>query len=277
MRNNYWSCSKLADKIRIIKKLKSATATGWANWKIKAETEHPIRYWIADEGLDHLQDFVFWIPNRLHNIQSYIDNRFISKTHALVAHKNHLKRGQWCDVDNRMLPCLFDSLVDFVETDLAPVACYNNENYKIPFWYKLPFAHWRSRDAGIENLKWQMALIKNEDNGYYDKNDSEYGKPTEQAKNAKEILDLYLWWKDIYPNRPDPYDISEWSAYCEEKRSLRKDKDLLASFDDQDDPLELKEKGEKALELLQKIEMEYENEDTENLIRLIKVRHSLWT
>jgi hypothetical protein len=52
---------------------------------------------------------------------------------------------------------------------------------------------------------------------------------------------------------------------------------LLASLDNQDDPLELKEKGEKASELLQKIDMDYENEDTENLIRLIKVRHSLWT
>src|ERR1035441_5443822 len=167
MRNNYWSCSKLADKIRITKKPKSATATEWANWKVKAESEHPIRYWIADEGLDHLQDFVFWIPNRLGDIRSYIDNRFISKTHALVAHKSNLKRGQWRDIDNRILPCLFDSLVDFVEIELAGQICWYNKNYKIPFWYKFPFSHWKSREAGIENLKWQMTLIKDEDNGYY--------------------------------------------------------------------------------------------------------------
>jgi hypothetical protein len=188
MRNNYWSCSKFADWIRKTKKPKSASAKEWAAWHLTAETSHPVRYWIADEGLDHLQNFVFWIPDRLHNVECYIDNRFISKTHALVAHKSNLKRGLWRDADFRMLPCLFDTLVDFVEGELALMACYN-KNYKISFWYKLPFIHWRSREAGIENLKWQMSLIKDEDNGY-NKDDPEYGTSTQQAINAKEILDL---------------------------------------------------------------------------------------
>jgi hypothetical protein len=40
---------------------------------------------------------------------------------------------------------------------------------------------------------------------------------------------------------------------------------------------ELKKQSDKALKLLQKIEKDYEKEDTAMLIRLVKVRDSLWT
>jgi hypothetical protein len=42
-------------------------------------------------------------------------------------------------------------------------------------------------------------------------------------------------------------------------------------------PAHLKKESTQCLKLLQKIEADYEKEDTEMLIRLIKVRHGLWT
>ena len=45
---------------------------------------------------------------------------------------------------------------------------------------------------------------------------------------------------------------------------------------DTKDP-KLKKQKDRAHKLLYKIEQQYEKEDTEMLIRLIKVRHSLWT
>lgn len=60
-----------------------------------------------------------------------------------------------------------------------------------------------------------------------------------QAEFAKEQYELYNWWKNVRPTRIDPW---------EEKN---------------EDPLE--------------IELSYTNEDTEMLIRLIKIRNSLWT
>jgi len=279
----YWSSSKFANWIRGVNKPASGTGAEWANWRIEAKAAHPFRFWLADSALNSIQAVVSYIPTKFHDARCYLDNRFVSQTHALVAHKEHLKRGQWRDVDNRFLYCMFDTLVDFVEIELAAEIFWHNENYKVPFRYKLPFMHWRSREAGIENLKWQMALVHNEDYGCYDKNDPKYGTPTDQAIKAKEVLALYIWWKDIYPNRPDPMKVSGFHDYCEEKRRIASEKTndkhtiMWAVLDGDNYSEELKKQGDKAHKLLSKLEKQYEKEEESMMIRLIKVRHKLWT
>jgi hypothetical protein len=101
----------------------------------------------------------------------------------------------------------------------------------------------------------------------------DYGKPTGQAIRAKEIKELYTWWTEIYPNRPDPYDASGWTAACEANRAANGGK---LSFSTPKDPV-LKKAHDKAHKLLQKIEADYEKEDEAMMIRLIKARDSLWT
>jgi hypothetical protein len=96
---------------------------------------------------------------------------------------------------------------------------------------------------------------------------------THQAKAAKEILELYTWWTVTHRNRPDPYEASGWSAACEAQRLANGGK---LSFSSPKDPV-LKKQSDKAHKLLQKIEKAYEKEDEEMMIRLIKVRESLWT
>lgn len=273
MRNHYWTCSKLANLIRGTKKPNSETCVGWANWRKDAKVSHPIRFWLADTGLDIAQNIVYYIPDKFYNIRCYLDNRFVSQTHALVAHKKHIKRGQWADVSSRFLPCLFDTLVDFVEIELAS-ELLSNKNYKIPIWYKLPFMHWRSREAGIENLKWQMALICDEHNGYSDQTDPKYGLPTEQAKRAAWILSAYLWWKDVYPNRSEPMKASGWDIYCTKKQELLGE-DCL--FSNKNIPKDLKKDFNKSYKLLKKIEKQYKEEDTKWMKELIENRHSFWT
>jgi len=99
-------------------------------------------------------------------------------------------------------------------------------------------------------------------------------EPTGQATSAKEIKDLYLWWTTVYPNRPDPHDASGWSDYCEASRIANGGK---LSWSGGDKSPELKKQSDKSLKLLQKIEAAYEKEDEAMLIRLIKIRNSLWT
>jgi hypothetical protein len=101
----------------------------------------------------------------------------------------------------------------------------------------------------------------------------DYGKPTGQAIRAREIKELYVWWTTVYPNRPDPYEASGWTAACEAQRAANGGK---LSFSTPKDPV-LKKQSDKAHKLLQKIEADYEKEDTEMMIRLIKARDSLWT
>jgi hypothetical protein len=281
MRNDHWTCSKLADKIRGTKKLKSGTAKEWTNWKKAVKTAHPIRFWIADEGLTIAQNIVYWPYETLNNIRYYFRNRWITQSHALVAHNNHLKRGQWCDVGNRFLPCLFNSLVDFVEIELASMASWNSDKYKLPFWNRIEIirlGQWRNREAGLAHLDWEIDL-KYGDNDGISSTDKLYGKPTHQAIAAKEIKDLYLWWTDIYSNRPDPYDVSGYTACCDEKRKLIADagEDTLAFFDHENESKELREKIKAAHKILTKIEKDYEKEDTRMLTRLIKIREKLWS
>ena len=102
----------------------------------------------------------------------------------------------------------------------------------------------------------------------------EYGKPTGQALRAKELKELYIWWTVTYRARPDPYDASGWTEYCEASRLANGGK---LSWVGGDKSPELKKQSDKAHELLQKIETAYEKEDEEMMIRLIKARDSLWT
>ena len=278
MRNHYWTCSKFADWLRGTAKLSAGTSEEWDNWTASAQMKHSFRYWLAEEGLDYLQKVVYWPTDTLHAIKYYINNRWVSRTHSLTAHARDIKPGDWCDVGNRFLPCLFNELVDFVEVELAwwQIA-WDREarpKYNAPFWATgwFRWRTWRCPQAGLDNLKWQSELKFNEDEGFLP-GDKHIGKPTPQAVKAQEILDLYKWWTEVYPNRPDPHDASGWTAVCEAQRLANGGK---LSWNSPKDPV-LKKAQNKAHKLLQKIEADYEKEDTDMMVRLIKVRHGLWT
>ena len=108
---------------------------------------------------------------------------------------------------------------------------------------------------------------------YLEPTDPNYGKPTPQALRAKELKELYVWWTETYRNRPDPYDASGWTEYCEASRLANGGK---LNFSGDKSP-ELKKMSNKSHKLLQKIEAAYEKEDEQMMIRLIKVRDALWT
>jgi hypothetical protein len=76
-----------------------------------------------------------------------------------------------------------------------------------------------------------------------------------------------------YRNRPDAYEASGWTAACEASRIANGGR---LSFSSDKDPV-LKKASDKAHKLLQKIEADYEKEDEAMMIRLIKIRGSLWT
>jgi hypothetical protein len=279
-RVHYWSCSRFADWVRGKPKAGALTSEGWRDWRIEAKTAHPVRYWIAEEALDRIQNFIWWPLDKLYDLKYYINNRYITKTHCLTSHPRDIKPGQWCDVGNRFLPCLFNELVDFVEIEQAwwNIA-WDKEaraKYAAPFWSSgwFRWRTWRSPEAGLDSLKWQSELVWKEDE--VGENTGMIGKPTYQAEKAQEILALYKWWTEVYSNRPDVHDASGWTEYCKRKREINGDKDLDFFCDDKT-PKELKEFGDCALKKSHEIEEAYEREDEEMMIRLIKIRNSLWT
>ncbi|MEY4331525.1 MAG: hypothetical protein RLZZ196_263 [Bacteroidota bacterium] len=276
--NHYWTCSKFADWLRGTTKLKAGTSEEWHEWEARAKSAYPIRWWLAEEGLDYLQRFVFYIPDKIHAIKYYINNRWVTHTHALTAHPRDIKPGNWCDVGNRFLPCLFNELVDFVEVELAWWHIAWDEEARKKFqapWYASGWFRWRTwrcPQAGLDNLKWQSELVWKEDET---SDPNKVGKPTYQAEKALEILALYKWWTETYRNRPEPMEASGWSAYCDACRNETGSKLWLSLAETKNK--ELKKQGDKAHKLLQKIEEAYEKEDEQMMIRLIKVRNSLWT
>ena len=276
MRSNYWSCSKFADWIRGTNKLSAATSEEWDEWRTTAQMKHNFRYWVAEEALDAVQNFVNYPMDKLNDIRYYINNRFISKSHALTADPRDIRPGSWCDVGNRFLPCLFKELVDFVEVEQAWHYCMWNDEERKKFnvpWYRsgwLRLRTWRCPEAGLEYLKWASTLTNEE---FLDDDKKSEAEPTYQANAAKEIIELYTWWTVTYRNRPDPYEASGWTAACEASRIANGGR---LSFSAEKDPV-IKKASDKAHKLLQKIEAAYEKEDEAMMIRLIKIRQSLWT
>ena len=276
MRSHYWTIGKFADWVRGTPGPGALTSEGWDAWHTKAQAAHPIRYWIAEEGLDHLQKFVYYIPDKLNDVRYYINNRWVSNSHALTAHPRDIQPGNWSDVGNRFLPCMFNELVDFVEIEQAWHHCIWSDDMKTKYdvpWYRkgwLRWRTWRCPEAGMEYLRWAETLTNEE---FLEEGEKHKAEPTYQAKAAKEIIQLYTWWTVTYRNRPDPYEASGWTAACEASRIANGGR---LSFSGDKDPV-LKKASDKAHKLLQKIEADYEKEDEEMMIRLIKIRGSLWT
>jgi len=279
--SKYWSCSRFADWLRGTDKPRAGTADQWDQWNHTASTAHRVRYWLAEEGLDYLQDLVYWIPNLLHSVKYYVNNRWITRTHALTAHPRDIKPGTWRDVGDRFLPCLFNELQDYVEVELAWwhlawESAEQREKYKMPWWAVgwWRVRAWRCPQAGLDNLQWQMSLVAKEDYGL-DPGDKDYGKPTQQAVNAREIYELYTWWTTTYRNRPDPHEASGWTQICEDIRTVNGGSGLSIFKEVKDK--HLRRAQDQALKRLHRIEQDYEREDEQMLVRLVKVRRSLWT
>jgi hypothetical protein len=275
MKSKYWTCSKFADWLRGTPKPPMGTGEIWNAWEKTAKTKK-FRYWLAEEGLDYLQNLVGWSASRINDVRCYINNRWVIKKHALTS---NLEPGKWYDFDTRLLHAVFDELVNFVEIEQAWMQVVFSEEeckkYKTP-WYRTIFriGFWRSPEAGIAYLEWAAGLKIDED--CVDKNDPNFGRPTFQALAAQETLVLYNWWKKERPKRLDPSEASGWSEYCEENRKAAKiyGNDPVDGFiinKTEDDP------SRSILSIYHKIEKEQEEEDTAMLIRLIRIRQSLWT
>jgi hypothetical protein len=247
-RIHHWTCSKFANFIRGEKKPDGLTWEGWEEWRLEQQKKRPIRYWLAEEGLRKLQNFLMFPIDILTEIKYYVRNRWIDKTHFL---KTGLKPGNYYDLDHRIINALFTELVDFIEIECAHMQIWGNKNkYKIK--------NGRCIEAGVDYLDWSCSLRYDQDYGI-NKDDPKFGKPTHQAIVAQKIKELYLWWKDR-PNRPDPMDILEKSD----------DENLFTT-------VKLTKKQRSDYKKVEKIEEQYDKEDTKMLIDLIKIRKSLWT
>ena len=290
MRINYWSHSKFAEWLRIkfgLTNPGALTSKGWREWKKESKKVAPFIHWLTDVAFDKAQDFFCWPKDKLWDLRCALNARYFDKYHSMPT---GLNKWQYHEVDTRMLHGMFQTLVDFIEIEKAwmSVICGQEENQKefgYSWWEMNGWTNWlftekRHPLAGIHHLKWEMELKK--DASWYGeceeaieeaKAKGEFNQPTPQALAAKEQFELYNWWKNVRPNRPDPYEASGYNLYFEILH--KKEDDFLISLEDRTPDEQAM--GKKCSESCHEIEAAYDKEDEEMLIRLIKVRGHLWT
>lgn len=172
----------------------------------------------------------------LSNLKYFYYNKYVVKSHCLSADSKDLKQGEWYDLSDRLLPCIFNELKNFVEIELAyTYFTYSSVNEGKKSRKALPFNKFnkdfnRYPELGLKYLKWQSEFVWTEEE--LGKDHPDLGSPTTQALNALEVISLYKWWTTVYP--------------------LRKKHNL--SLDEQ---------------------KQYEKEDDQMMIRLINIRVSL--
>lgn len=278
-RMNYWSCSKFADYIRLkfdnYQKPKWGTEEEWYDWKKASKLRNSFVYWFTEEALDSIQNFIYFPYDLICAIRYYFYNRFITQTHKLTS---SLEPGTFHEYETRILHCVFDELVNFVEVEKAHMqVVWNDEaknKYKRPTiynFYPLRLKMWRCPQAGLDHLEWEMTL-RDEIYNHETKETIQTDEPTRQAISAKETYELYNWWKNVRPLRQDPYDaagLKEFEASlppcADEERLIQR-----GTPEQEAQRMEIYKKvGE--------IEQQYTQEDQDMLIRVIKLSPALWT
>lgn len=105
-------------------------------------------------------------------------------------------------------------------------------------------------EKGLERLMWELTLT---------------AECASQAESAAEQLAIYNWCTDVLPNRVDSYVASGLSAF-------NVGRELFAPMNEED-----KAQWLALHEVQTAIDTKYSDEDEEMLIRLIKIRRTLWT
>lgn len=136
--------------------------------------------------------------------------------------------------------------------------------YRVPRCLFNELEKFVEQEKSYETLEWEIGLVYDESWGYSPEDDC-YGKPTSQALGAMEQKRILAWWK-INKDR-DFNKESGWSEACEA--------DLIDFFGPKTDEQKTKEKI--ALDKYNALEQQYQEEEEQMLISLIKIRNSLWT
>ena len=235
----------------------------WEEWHKKTKTERPFAYFLMETVPDKFDDLHRFFTKPLNDLRYAIRVRLFDRYHII---KTGLKPG-YQDADTRLMHGMFNLLVDFVEVELAWMhVVFDGEELKKrkhPWWSLgwTRFKAFRDPDAGLDHLRWEMSLD--------DESLPPHERSPHQAMRAREIWEIYHWWKFIRPRRPDPYEISGWSEYCDSKSM----KELFSNDQTNED----RKISMELIDRSREIEEAYDREDEEMLIRVVKLRKHLWT
>ena len=238
----------------------SMTSKGCRLFEKEFKERAPIRYWFKN---DFKRGMIYPIKWKYEAISDWIRYRTYGRYHIL---DTGLAPGYY-EIDRLMLHVNFNMLKNFVEVEQAIRSYYWSDDYKeiatwcekhMPFYRK--FYPFRRPDLGIKHLEWASTLD--------DPSLPPYEQSPAQAIAARETLILYKWWVEMRPARKE----IEHVHYDDQGLGM------MSSLDDDFDRNAPDFKAhDAAMEASMKQEEQWNQEDDDMLIRLVKIRRSLWT
>jgi len=228
---------------------------GWRKRESRLKSSFPIRFFIW-ETLPDIWNYKIRSP--INRARNWVRFRTWDRYHIVDTGLE----PNYYDPDHRMLHANFQILVDYVEIELAAMNLAMGDgddllenmstNWKLNKFRKL-FRKFRRNserlpEEGLKHLDWEIVECK-------------HSNPS-QSESAKEKKYLYLWWTVWRNEREDPLSSP-----------------LIWDQDDMTTDLSaiLKGKNRSQYRLSDRMETFYLNEDNEMLMRLVKIRNSLWT
>lgn len=240
----------------------------WDRYNGRYKKEHPVMYFVFHTTIDGIGILTYrYVTNPWTSFWYGLRQRFVCRPTEVRIQS--LNKWQYHDPSEVLLHANFQVLVDFVEWEISV--------HDRPTWYdrmrSVPILGYfaptlRDRESGLKHLDWESKLVY--DKNWVGEDDPRLGKLNDQAINAIEKRDLYLWWKDVRPNRPDPMDASGLSEMYEAERVAG-----MSIFGKKTKEWHIEWK--KMHDECSRIEKMYDDEDEANICRLAKIRQSLWT
>lgn len=234
------------------------TSKGWRLFRKEFREKAPIRYWFTNDFRHKVTLPIRW---KYEAIRNWIRYRTYDRYHVV---NTGLPPGYY-GVEKRLLHSSFNLLKDFVEVEMAWRTYWWSDEAKNASWFEkhLPFYRvfkpFRSREHGLAHLNWAATLD--------DPNLPPHERCDHQAVSAREIRELYLWWVDTVPSRKEVDCETYDHQGC----------DMGPLDDDFDENAPDYKKFREAMDSNSKLEEQWNEEDTQMFIRLVKVRAHLWT
>ncbi len=236
----------------------SMTGKGWRLFYKEFSNKAPIRYYFYNTFPKKYIRPLRW---KYRAISEWIEYRTISKYHVL---ETGLEPG-YHDLETQILHVNFNLFKDFVEVQQAYQTHWADQTIKKGFWerhlplYRTIFSS-RNPELGLRHFQWAATLD--------DPSIPPHEQCPGQAISAREILELYDWWVNKRPARQD----------VKIKNFHDQGLGILGSLDEDFDP-ESEDFKEymKSVHAQHDLEDAWGEEDTEMLIRLMKIRQGLWT
>ena len=263
----------LRTKVFKIEKPHALPLSQWSSWEEKFKDEHPFAFFLTESIPDVLEKIPEWTIDPIMNVKYYLANRFVSQTHKL---QTRLKPGKWYDADTRITSACFETLVDYVEIELADrYVSFSSEKdqalYNFPWWTKYRLTRWvpyRCKQAGLASLKWACTLD--------DPSLPVYDRSERQAECAREISIIYFWYTQARIKQEDIWKIVGLDKNWDEMEKKYGETWIFGGANKKVSP-EDRALYDELTAKADKMEKELEQTEDDMLIRLIKVRRELWS